>query len=454
MKKNGLYDVAIVGAGPAGLSAAFILASQGGLNVIVLDQGDDYENRILSYSSGGGDLLHGVGGAGTLTGGKLCGIPASMELWHKTWHALPSFVDFLNECPLPLGAKIGLNPGDFRFDKQSSLLSKGLLSKSYPSTLLLQNDMKAFVQSLYSRAKLVGCTVVAQQTVTALLPGTDHFIIQLGNADHAYVNAKTIIFATGRSSAGSIEGLLHRTRARIVSQSPDLGIRLRMPYSDSDLFVNYGQDIKIKRQIGDISVRTFCVCTGGDSALINLDGISYVDGHFTDQLTNNVNIGIVTRRSDTVGYLLAKQFAQDMGSRITGKNMTLPEFINKLPCFEQNISNGKFKRHVSAAGNFIKDLMQIGGIVGNVNECEVVGATIDRYWPHVETNQFFETHQKDLYVIGDAAGVSRGYIQSMWSANCAAHAIIRQMNASQHSFTTDESVRMLPKNGKLISLAA
>ena len=68
--KDKAYDVAIVGAGPAGLSAAFILASQGGLSVAVFDQGDDYDSRIQSDSLGRGDLLRGIGGAGTLAWGQ------------------------------------------------------------------------------------------------------------------------------------------------------------------------------------------------------------------------------------------------------------------------------------------------------------------------------------------------------------------------------------------------
>jgi uncharacterized FAD-dependent dehydrogenase len=227
-----------------------------------------------------------------------------------------------------------------------------------------------------------------------------------------------------------------------------------MPYSASDLFVKCGQDIKIKRQIGDISVRTFCVCTGGDSALLHLDGISYVDGHFTDQLTKNTNVGIVARTSKVVGYHSAQRFVESMGEMLAGKNMTISEFMNQLPRFAQNVAHGISKGHIVATGEFLHNLIRIGGITGNLNQCEVIGATIDRYWPRVETNHDFETDQQGLFVIGDAAGVSRGYIQSMWSANCAAHAIIKKMNAIQHSFTTDESFRVLPQNGKLNSLAA
>lgn len=451
--KNKPYDVAIVGAGPAGLNAAYILASQGDLSVVVLDQGDDYDSRIRSYSLGGGDLLRGIGGAGTLAGGKLCGIPASMELWRKTWYALPTFDDFLNVSPLSPGVKKVLNPGTIRLTDERDVTAQGLISKSYPSALLLKNDMQVFVRELYSKAKLAGCEIKTQQAVTDVWSGKNHYTLQIGNGDRDQVSAKKVIFATGRSSAGSVRNLLRRTRAQVVPQAPDLGMRFSMPRSASDLFVNYGQDIKLKRQSADTTARTFCVCTGGDSAIVKLDGITYIDGHFPDQLTKNVNVGIVARRSDVVGYQAARRFAEFMGEMLTGKNMTIPEFMRQLPRLSRNVAYGTFQGHVEATGDLLRSLVQIGGITGNLNQCEVVGATIDRYWPRIETNNCFETHQAGLFVIGDAAGIARGYIQAMWSARCAAHAIVKRMHDIRHeTFIANEGIST--QNDEIISIAA
>lgn len=455
MKDTKPYDIAIVGAGPAGLNAAFILASQGGLRVVVLDQGDDYESRIRSYSLGGGDLLRGIGGAGTLAGGKLCGIPASMKLWRKTWYALPSFGDFLNTSPLSYGTKEILTPDTIRLTNAREVTVKGLFSKDYPSALLLKHEMHAFIRGLYSRAKLAGCTIKAQQSVTDVRPGKDYYTLQIGNGNREKISARKVIFATGRSSAGSVGTLLCRTRARVVPQAPDLGMRFSMPHSASDLFVNYGQDIKLKRTIADITARTFCVCTGGDSVPVDLDATTYIDGHFTDKLTKNVNVGIVARNSNIVGYHAAQLFAECMGKMLAGKHMTIPEFLNQLPRLSQNVAYGAFQGHIEATGDLLRNLVQLGGMTGNLNQCEIVGATIDRYWPLVETNNCFETHQAGLFVIGDAAGISRGYIQAMWSARCAANAIVKQMHDARHeSSFANQSIWCLSKNVEHVAIAA
>ncbi len=75
------FDVLIVGAGPAGLSMAAILAREG-LRVIVLEKGLAFEKRLCSCSRPGicereqCDAISGVGGTSAIFGTKLCGHPS------------------------------------------------------------------------------------------------------------------------------------------------------------------------------------------------------------------------------------------------------------------------------------------------------------------------------------------------------------------------------------------
>ena len=55
--------VGIVGAGPAGLFSAYELAERGRHQIVLIEQGYDVGQRT--------DKLHGVGGAGTFSDGKL-----------------------------------------------------------------------------------------------------------------------------------------------------------------------------------------------------------------------------------------------------------------------------------------------------------------------------------------------------------------------------------------------
>ena len=77
------YDVAIVGAGPAGLFAAYELITKNNkLNVLLIDQGKLADKRFCPMTKTGKcvncqpcNVLSGYGGAGTFSDGKLNFIP-------------------------------------------------------------------------------------------------------------------------------------------------------------------------------------------------------------------------------------------------------------------------------------------------------------------------------------------------------------------------------------------
>ena len=75
------FDVAIVGGGISGLTATSELCRLTSCRVLILEQGQSYLERLSSDSP---NLLEGLGGAGTVGGGKLCFPPASGEIWRKT----------------------------------------------------------------------------------------------------------------------------------------------------------------------------------------------------------------------------------------------------------------------------------------------------------------------------------------------------------------------------------
>ena len=79
-----MYDVIIVGAGPAGLFSAYELITKNkDLKVMILDKGRFAKNRVCPMNKNKGQcvnckpcaILSGYGGAGTFSDGKLNFIP-------------------------------------------------------------------------------------------------------------------------------------------------------------------------------------------------------------------------------------------------------------------------------------------------------------------------------------------------------------------------------------------
>ena len=73
------YDVVVIGAGPAGLFAAYELVNNSNVKVLIIDKGRDIDKRICSSASmftrcmdcKPCNILCGLGGAGGLSDGKL-----------------------------------------------------------------------------------------------------------------------------------------------------------------------------------------------------------------------------------------------------------------------------------------------------------------------------------------------------------------------------------------------
>ncbi len=78
-EKSTLYDVIIIGAGPAGIFAALELTKNTSLSILLVDKGKNIEKRKCPSRISGGncnqckpcDLLFGWGGSGAFSDGKL-----------------------------------------------------------------------------------------------------------------------------------------------------------------------------------------------------------------------------------------------------------------------------------------------------------------------------------------------------------------------------------------------
>ena len=73
------FDIIIIGAGPAGLLAAWCLEGTG-ISYTVIEKGNVYfkRDKELPY-----DVSYGFGGAGLFSDGKLSYSPAASQLWEK-----------------------------------------------------------------------------------------------------------------------------------------------------------------------------------------------------------------------------------------------------------------------------------------------------------------------------------------------------------------------------------
>ena len=414
-----MTSIAIIGAGIAGLSAACEIALIHMLDVSVFEAGSRYGERSESEPQ---DLICGVGGSGTLFGGKLCYPPASSGAWEKgeieegfnlasvgVFRFLPRLFE--------AGRSSGCSILDFgRFDDSVTI-------KNYNSDLLDKEAMRRTINNATASIVRKGIKIVSGVKVNQIeCVDDDLFNLHLSNGETKTFNR--VIVATGRLSSFKIRELLPSS-VRITDQSPDLGIRLAFPSVPSHWFSTPGNDLKIKMNFDDIVVRTFCVCNSGDNTLVEWSGVKYYDGHYGAALSSGTTFAILARSPRLSGACSAVEYCNYAQSYLH-KKISLRDFLYNARVIGADF--GPYEEIISSVAWFASKLLKFGILGSRIDECSVCIPAVDRLNPLVETDSSCMTAIPGLYVTGDAAGVSRGFVQAAWLGRCAALHIIKHLN--------------------------
>lgn len=411
-----MKKVFIVGAGVSGLTAAYQMAQNAEMSVTILEMGKNYANRISGNDS---ELACGEGGAGTVYGGKLCFPPASSGVWKRTGFQESEFSFFCKNL-----LELFIEDKEFPESCTSSMLftkTNHFLQKNYESVFLNKSEMNQFISKLLFEVKRRGVNILTSCEFIDYQKTREGYLINY-KRDKAETIAERVdylIFASGRLSSERIMRWFGK-QGIAIQQHPDLGIRLSMDYNSAEAFKEIGKDIKFKAKLGEIGLRTFCVCSGGTKAVVNLNGMKYYDGHFENEIVQQVNLGILARSSYIYGFEGAALYCSCL-KKYMDLDWSLKDFVknSKNLVKETNL----FDDILEAISRFIRMMQKEGILEENLDKYPVWLPSVDRLNPIIRTNQHFETNSENIYVIGDAVGISRGYIQSMWSGYCAGNRI-------------------------------
>ena len=243
-KKSGRGNPIIVGAGPAGLFAGFILAKQG-YKPIIIERGGDIQSRNKALDNFSKtrepnpncNALFGLGGAGTFSDGKL-----TTSLSHPL---IRYILEILVECGAP----------------EQILID----SKPHIGTDILQ----VVVANLAKKIETFGGTIKTDVTLTNIISKNG----EITNATTSDGNFETnrLIVATGHSARDTWK-LLENAGVEIASKPFQIGIRVEHPqkwldkqqYGDGAGHPALGtSDYSVSANINNVPVFSFCMCPGG-----------------------------------------------------------------------------------------------------------------------------------------------------------------------------------------------
>lgn len=456
------YDVIIVGAGPAGIFAALELMEKApGLKVLIVEKGKDIDRRRCPMNDKGVEcmscpeceLVSGWGGAGAFSDGKLTLSPeiGGFLARYVDNETLQSLIDYVDGVYVRYGAPDKLYGGD---EKEIARIKD----------LAARNDL-VFVPSKIRHIGTDRCREVlknmreaAGERLAAVFESDVQKIItekkqvagvKLSNGQEVY--ADYVILAPGRASSKWLEGESKRLKLTLLKNPVDIGVRVEVPAPVLEPLTCFAYEPKMifySKKFDD-KVRTFCVNPYGEVVKEHLKGTWTVNGHsYAERRTNNTNFALLVSTfftepfDEPISYgMYISQLANFLGGGVIVQR--LGDLLKGRRSTHERISKGIVEPTLKDATpgdlsfvlpyRYLSDILEmleaLDKIAPGVNSRHTLlyGVEVKLYSMQIRLTSSLETEVKNLFAVGDGAGVSRGLIQASASGVIAAREIVTRL---------------------------
>ncbi|MFO7737816.1 MAG: FAD-dependent oxidoreductase [Desulfatiglandaceae bacterium] len=444
------YQVIVVGAGPAGIFAALTLADLGIEPVLLLEQGKDLPRRKRSNAQ---DMLCGWGGAGAYSDGKLT---LSREVGGSLGEyvgpgALHQLLKTADEAYVAHGA-----PGHVFGEDSQELEALG------------DRARLADLELIPGRIRHIGtenCRVVLNNLFESLVGRIEkrtecpvkNLITEAGRirgvklADGHTILSRYVVAAPGRSGASWMKTEAETLGLKTKASPVDIGVRVELPAIVLKEITDTTYESKLIHysKTFDDKVRTFCMNPYGEVVTEKNDGIITVNGHsYAKKKSGNTNFAILVSSAFTepfddpiaYGLYIAKlanllaggAIVQRLGDLLTGRRSTQTRIDRCLtrPTFPQatpgDLSFVFPYRHLLSIIEMLQALEKLAPGVYSRHTL-LYGVEVKLYSNRIELSPEMETGVRNLFAIGDGAGVTRGLLQASASGILAGKAIAKRM---------------------------
>ena len=451
-------DVAIVGAGPAGLFAALELAEKSRLKILVVEQGKPPRQRSCPEQLYKGcakcspcNVLSGVGGAGTLSsgrlnlrpdiGGNLYPLVGEEEAWKLVEYVDSVFLRYRSPRKLynPHGPEVE--------ELERKAAAAGVKFIPIPQREIGTDNAPRVIQNFMEDLERKGVRFLLQRKVEGLGKGE----LTLNGGEKLY--AKYILVAPGRSGHSWLAEEARKLGIPTRHEPIDIGVRVEVPAIIMEPVARISRDPKfhIYTEKYDDFVRTFCVNHRGFVCLevYEEDGMVGVNGHSMESVQSQntnfaflVRMGLTEPLEDTTAYgqMIARQvtrlgggkpIVQRLGDLIRGRRSTWDrvEKGNVEPTLK-TVTPGDIAMALPhrIVTDIIEGLEKLDKVIPGVASPSTL-----LYAPEVKfsanriyTNKDLETPVEGLFVAGDGAGLSRGIVTAAATGIIAARGILKK----------------------------
>ena len=455
------YDIAIVGSGPAGIFAAYeLIGSRPGLRILVLESGKDIYHRACPISAGTVkscircrpcSIMRGFGGAGAFSDGKY-NFTTQFGGWLNEYLDAPEvmeLIEYVDGINRKHGApeKIFTTKGS-KLGKQALEYDLHLLEASVRH-LGTENNLR-MLESIYEFLKETIEFRFECPVAHILSDGAGENGLELATWER--ISAEHIIVAPGRAGAEWFSDECGRLGVEQENNRVDVGVRIEVPDEIFNHITDEVYEAKLvyrTKRYGDY-VRTFCMNPHGHVVMENTDGIVTVNGHsYSDPKlqSHNTNFALLVSNHFTEPFKEPHQYGKRIasfsnmlgggiimqrygdlikGHRTNEDRMSKSFMRPTLKATPGDLSLVLPKRHLDNIIEMIQVLNHVAPGMTN-DDTLLYGVEVKFYSSRVVLTKELETKLRNVFAVGDGAGVTRGLSQAGASGVYVARTILARM---------------------------
>ncbi|TET30174.1 MAG: FAD-dependent oxidoreductase [Candidatus Heimdallarchaeota archaeon] len=455
-------DFVIVGAGPAGIFCALELLKQGYNKITIIDRGKEVfkrrcprrENNTECSACKICDITSGFGGAGAWSDGKITkDVTGTVGGWMSdflTLKKLAELTEYVDQRILSFsnGGDRYFSPNPEFVEKMDSKCRKeNMRLITYPIRHLGTDNAAAIMDNIYKYLK--------DKINIVLKTNVDKILVENGKAvgvsttKGKIYKAKNIVVGIGRGGTNWLKSECDRLGISYSNNAVDIGVRVETLKEYCEEFTDNLYEFKIEfvTQTYEDKVRTFCVCPEGYVTTERYDETTCVNGESrTDIKSPNTNFAILVTCNFTEPFKQPIQYAKhvaNLANMLSGGNSVLiqrfedlkngrrstPERLERSvikPTLESAVAGDISFAIPSRVMSDLRDfLTHLNGIMPGID-----GPNTLLYAPEIKlysiridlTNNLESKDIKNIYFIGDGAGITRGVMQSAISGVVVARA--------------------------------
>lgn len=451
--------VIVVGAGPAGMFASYLLGKHG-LDVELIEMGEDIEERIMKLKDGGigvgKEYLQGIGGSGTFSDGKLNLNPEIggnlLEFVDKTdGEKLIAYVD-------NVFVKHGIEKDACIHAKSNELAKKAMhagvkyipIRQKHIGSDFLPKVVNGIKNEIKGYGVKISVKTMAKNIILENGKITGVLLERAGKQEK--IKSKYVVLAPGRAGSRWLIDLAKEHGIGYHYGPLDIGVRVEVPdeVMEEVTRINWDPKFHIHTKKYDDFVRTFCTNPSGFVITENYGKFVSVNGHsMKNKLSNNTNFAFlvricltepventalygesICRLATTIGG--GKALLQRLGDLKQGRRSTW-ERINKSYVEPTNKDTTPGDLSMALPARILEDIVEgldvLAKVIPGVNEKSTLlyGPEVKFKSIRVDVTKKMETKKySNLFTIGDGAGVSGGIIPAGVTGLIAAREILKR----------------------------